>query len=42
MAGRIVVFGATGYSGRLTAEALVAGGQRPVLAGRDGGRPSVG
>jgi short subunit dehydrogenase-like uncharacterized protein len=34
MAGRIVVFGATGYTGRLAAEALVARGQRPVLAGR--------
>lgn len=38
MAGRIVVFGATGYTGRLTAEALVTHGQRPVLAGRDEGR----
>ncbi|HEX2071657.1 MAG TPA: saccharopine dehydrogenase NADP-binding domain-containing protein [Thermoleophilaceae bacterium] len=38
MAGRIVVFGATGYTGRLTAEALVARGQRPVLAARDRGR----
>jgi short subunit dehydrogenase-like uncharacterized protein len=35
VAGRIVVFGATGYTGRLTAEALVARGERPVLAGRD-------
>lgn len=34
MAGRIVLFGATGYTGRLTAEALVARGARPVLAGR--------
>jgi short subunit dehydrogenase-like uncharacterized protein len=34
MAGRIVVFGATGYTGRLVAEALVARGQRPVLAAR--------
>src|SRR5439155_8892214 len=34
MAGRIVVFGATGYTGRLTSEALVARGARPVLAGR--------
>jgi short subunit dehydrogenase-like uncharacterized protein len=34
MAGRIVVFGATGYTGRLTAEALVARGARPVLAAR--------
>jgi len=32
---RIVVFGATGYTGRLTAAALVARGARPVLAGRD-------
>jgi short subunit dehydrogenase-like uncharacterized protein len=35
MAGRIVVFGATGYTGRLTARALVAQGARPVLAGRN-------
>jgi short subunit dehydrogenase-like uncharacterized protein len=35
MAGRIVVFGATGYTGRLTAEALIARGIRPVLAARD-------
>ena len=34
MASRIVVFGATGYTGRLTAERLVAQGERPVLAGR--------
>jgi short subunit dehydrogenase-like uncharacterized protein len=34
MAGRIVVFGATGYTGALTVEGLVAGGARPVLAGR--------
>jgi len=31
---RIVLFGATGYTGRLTAAALVARGARPVLAGR--------
>jgi short subunit dehydrogenase-like uncharacterized protein len=31
---RIVVFGATGYTGRLTAERLVAQGERPALAGR--------
>jgi short subunit dehydrogenase-like uncharacterized protein len=31
---RIVLFGATGYTGRLTAEALVARGARPVLAAR--------
>ena len=35
---RIVVFGATGYTGRLVAEALVDRGERPVLAGRDPGR----
>ena len=34
MAGRIVVFGATGYTGRLTVEALIERGQHPVLAGR--------
>jgi len=32
---RIVLFGATGYTGARTAEALVARGGRPVLAGRD-------
>jgi short subunit dehydrogenase-like uncharacterized protein len=32
--GRISLFGATGYTGRLTAEALVARGERPLLAGR--------
>jgi short subunit dehydrogenase-like uncharacterized protein len=36
--GRIVVFGATGYTGRLTAEALVARGERPLLAGRNAER----
>ena len=35
MAGRIVLFGATGYTGRLTAEALVRRGTRPVLAARN-------
>ncbi len=35
MAGRIVVFGATGYTGTLTAKALVRRGQRPVLAARN-------
>ena len=34
MASRIVLFGATGYTGDLTARALVARGHRPVLAGR--------
>ena len=32
--GRIVLFGATGYTGRLVAEALVATGAKPLLAGR--------
>jgi short subunit dehydrogenase-like uncharacterized protein len=35
---RIVLFGATGYTGRLTAEAMAAAGARPVLAGRDRAR----
>ena len=34
MPSRIVLFGATGYTGRLTAEQLVALGERPLLAGR--------
>ncbi len=34
MAARIVLFGATGYTGRLVAEALVEHGRRPVLAAR--------
>ena len=34
MAGRIVLFGATGYTGRLTAEAMVERGLGPVLAAR--------
>lgn len=36
--GAIVVFGATGYTGRLTVAALVARGARPRLAGRDPAR----
>jgi NAD(P)-dependent dehydrogenase (short-subunit alcohol dehydrogenase family) len=35
MAGRIVVFGATGYAGDLTARTLVERGARPVLAARN-------
>jgi short subunit dehydrogenase-like uncharacterized protein len=31
---RIVLFGATGYTGRLVAEAMVERGVRPVLAAR--------
>ncbi len=38
MAGRIVLFGATGYTGDLTARALVAQGARPVLAARSADR----
>jgi short subunit dehydrogenase-like uncharacterized protein len=38
MAGRIVLFGATGYTGRLTAAAMVARGDRPVLAARSAER----
>jgi short subunit dehydrogenase-like uncharacterized protein len=34
MAARIVVFGATGYTGRLVSEALAGRGERPVLAAR--------
>src|SRR5580658_1667317 len=41
MAGRIVLYGATGYTGTLTAQALVASGVRLVLAGRDQGRLSA-
>jgi short subunit dehydrogenase-like uncharacterized protein len=38
MAERIVLFGATGYTGDLTARALVARGVRPVLAARNEAR----
>src|ERR687892_945929 len=34
MAGRVILFGATGYTGRLVAEAMVERGMRPVLAAR--------
>ncbi|WP_307828611.1 saccharopine dehydrogenase NADP-binding domain-containing protein [Antrihabitans sp. YC2-6] len=34
---RIVLFGATGYTGKLTAAALVRRGEKPVLAGRNAG-----
>ncbi len=33
--GRIVLFGATGYTGRLTAQALLDRGAEPLLAGRN-------
>jgi short subunit dehydrogenase-like uncharacterized protein len=35
VAGRIVLLGATGYTGRLTAEAMVERGLRPLLAARN-------
>jgi short subunit dehydrogenase-like uncharacterized protein len=38
VSGRIVLFGATGYTGELTARALVDRGAEPVLAGRDATR----
>ena len=38
MAAGIVVFGATGYTGRMVAEQLVARGERPVLAARSAQR----
>ena len=41
MAGRIVLFGATGYTGELTARALVQQGARPVLAARSRDRVEV-
>jgi short subunit dehydrogenase-like uncharacterized protein len=41
MPGRIVLYGATGYTGGLTARAMLAQGSRPVLAGRDRDRLRV-
>jgi short subunit dehydrogenase-like uncharacterized protein len=38
VSGRIVLFGATGYTGELTARALVDRGARPVLAARNAQR----
>jgi short subunit dehydrogenase-like uncharacterized protein len=38
MAARVVLFGATGYTGRLTAEAMVERGLKPVLAARTQGK----
>ncbi len=38
MTARIVLFGATGYTGRRTAEEMVERGLRPVLAGRSAGK----
>ena len=34
MAGRIILFGATGYTGRLAAEAMIERGMKPLLAAR--------
>jgi short subunit dehydrogenase-like uncharacterized protein len=34
MTGRVILFGATGFTGRLTAEAMARAGLAPVLAGR--------
>ncbi len=41
MPGRIVLYGATGYTGALTAQAMIGSGARPVLAGRDRSRLSA-
>jgi short subunit dehydrogenase-like uncharacterized protein len=41
VAGRIVVLGATGYTGRLVVAQLVAAGHQPTLAGRSGERLAV-
>lgn len=38
MPGKIVLYGATGYMGTLTAKAMVASGTRPLLAGRNQAR----
>jgi short subunit dehydrogenase-like uncharacterized protein len=38
MSARVVLYGATGYIGGLTARAMIASGVRPVLAGRDRAR----
>jgi short subunit dehydrogenase-like uncharacterized protein len=34
----LLIYGATGYTGRMAAEHAVAAGLKPVLGGRDGGR----
>jgi short subunit dehydrogenase-like uncharacterized protein len=41
MSARIVLWGATGYTGRLVTDDLVRIGERPVLAGRDASRLGV-
>jgi len=38
MASRVILLGATGYTGRLVADSLVEMGERPVLAGRSASR----
>jgi short subunit dehydrogenase-like uncharacterized protein len=38
MAGRMVLLGATGYTGQLTANAFATRGAKPVLAGRSAAR----
>jgi short subunit dehydrogenase-like uncharacterized protein len=38
VAGRTVLFGATGYTGRIVAEAMVERGTKPVLAARSAGK----
>lgn len=38
MSARIVLFGSTGFTGELTARALIARGARPLLVGRDASR----
>jgi len=38
MASRVVLLGATGYTGRLVADSLIEMGERPVLAGRSASR----
>jgi short subunit dehydrogenase-like uncharacterized protein len=37
-AGHILIYGASGYTGRLAVEQALALGQRPILAGRDEGK----
>ncbi|MCR2826806.1 saccharopine dehydrogenase family protein [Microbacterium sp. zg.Y909] len=41
MSSKIVVLGATGYTGALIVEALVRRGEQPLLAGRDAGKLSA-
>ena len=41
MSGPILLYGASGYSGRLVARELVARGVRPVLCGRDAAKLAV-